>query len=325
MLRAAIYGLGRWGNRLAESVQQSEKIRFVKGISRDPARHREFSQKTGIRIVSSYGRVLNDPEIDAVVLATPHSLHHKQIVQAAKAGKHVFVEKPMTLTRKTAEKAVEACRAAGVTLGLGFNRRFAPSFLDMMRRIRAGEIGDVLHIEAQQSGPTGYRLKPGNWRATRAESPAGAMTARGIHTLDSMIHIAGVVSTVYAYSDRRKLPPEVEIDDTTSMLLKFANGVTGYLGTIFATGDFWRVHVFGSKGWLEMRGDTELIARGLDGDPNRVTLPAADKEQAELEAFAEAVAAKQPFMVPPEEAVNEIAVLEAIVKSAAKGKPVTVQ
>jgi predicted dehydrogenase len=195
----------------------------------------------------------------------------------------------------------------------------------MMRRIHAGDIGDVLHIEAQQSGPTGYRLKPGNWRATRTESPAGAMTARGIHTLDSMIHIAGVVSTVYAYSDRRKLPPEVEIDDTTSMLLKFANGVTGYLGTIFATGDFWRVHVFGSKGWLEMRGDTELIARGLEGDPNRVTLPAADKEQAELEAFADAVAGKQPFMVPPEEAVNEIAVLEAIVKSAAKGKPVTIQ
>jgi predicted dehydrogenase len=324
MLRAAIYGLGRWGNRLAEAVQRSEKIRFVKGISRDPARHREFSQKTGIRVVSSYGRVLKDPEIDAVILATPHSLHHKQIVQAAKAGKHVFVEKPMTLTRTTAEKAVEACRAAGVTLGLGFNRRFAPSFLEMMRRIHAGDIGDVLHIEAQQSGPTGYRLKPGNWRATRAESPAGAMTARGIHTLDSMIHIAGVVSTVYAYSDRRKLPPEVEIDDTTSMLLKFANGVTGYLGTIFATGDFWRVHVFGSKGWLEMRGDTELIARGLDGDPNRVTLSAADKERAELEAFADAVAAKQPFMVPPEEAVNEIAVLEAIVKSAAKGKPVTI-
>mgnify|MGYP001611784253 CR=1 FL=1 len=325
MLRAAIYGPGRWGNRLVESVQNSEKIRFVKGISRNPETHREFSQKTGIRIVSSYARVLKDPEIDAVVLATPHSLHHKQIVQAAKAGKHVFVEKPMTLTRKTAEKAVEACRAAGITLGLGFNRRYAPSFLEMMRRIRAGEIGDVLHVEAQQSGPSGYRLKAGNWRASRAESPAGGMTARGIHTLDSMIHIAGLVSTVYALSDRRKLPPEVEIDDTTSMLLRFANGVTGYLGTVFVTGDLWRVHVFGSKGWLEMRGDTELITCGLEGAPERITLPAVDKERAELEAFADAAAAKQPFMVPPEQAVNEIAVLEAIVASAAKGKPVKIQ
>ncbi|MBI4194739.1 MAG: Gfo/Idh/MocA family oxidoreductase [Betaproteobacteria bacterium] len=324
MIKAAIYGLGRWGNRLVESVRNSEKIRIVKGISRTPEGHREFSEKTGIRVVSSFGRVLKDPEIDAVVLATPHSLHHKQIMQAAAAGKHVFVEKPMTLTRKTAEKAIEACRAAGATLGLGFNRRYAPAFLEMMRRIRAGEIGDVLHIETQQSGPSGYRLKPGNWRASRVESPAGGMTARGIHTLDSMIHIAGPVSTVYAYSDRRKLSPEVEIDDTTSMLLRFANGVTGYLGTVFVTGDLWRVHVFGTNGWIEMRGDTDLIACGVEGAPERITLPAVDKERAELEAFAGAVAAKQPFMVPPEQAVNEIAVLEAIVKSAGRGKPVTI-
>lgn len=231
----------------------------------------------------------------------------------------------MTLTRKAAEKAVEACRAAGITLGLGFNRRYTPAFVEVMRRIHAGEIGDVLHLEGQHSGPTGYRLKAGNWRATRAEAPAGGMTARGIHTLDSMIHIAGLVSTVYAYSDRRKLPADVDMDDTTSMLLEFAGGVTGYLGTVFVTGELWRVHVFGSKGWLEMRGDNELIARRLEGAPERITLPAVDREQVTLEAFADAVAARKPFVVPPQEAVNGIAVLEAIVSSAAKGKPVKIQ
>src|SRR4029079_6227156 len=137
MLKAAIYGLGRWGNRLVDSVQGSEKIRFMKGISRDPSKYKEFSQKTGVKVVSSYGRVLKDPEIDAVVLAPPHSLHMKQIIQAPKAGKHVLVEKPMTLTRKTAEKAVAACKESGITLGLGFNRRYAPSFVEMMNRIRA--------------------------------------------------------------------------------------------------------------------------------------------------------------------------------------------
>jgi predicted dehydrogenase len=164
MLNAAIYGLGRWGNRLVESVQGSSKIRIVKGISRDPAKHKAFSEKTGVKVVSSYGRVLKDPEIGAVILATPHSLHLKQIAQAAKAGKHVFVEKPMTLTRKTAEKAVAAARAAGITLGIGLNRRHAPSFVEMMSRIRAGAIGDVLHVEAAHSGPTGYGLTPASWR-----------------------------------------------------------------------------------------------------------------------------------------------------------------
>ncbi len=325
MLKAAVYGLGRWGNRLVESVQGSGKIQFVKAISRDPASQKEFSQKTGIKVVSSYGRVLKDPEINAVVLTTPHSLHMKQIIQAAKAGKHVFVEKPMTLTRKTAEKAIEATRAAGVTLGIGLNRRYAPSFVEMMSRIRAGQIGDVLHVEAAHSGPTGYGLTPDTWRSTRAEAPGGGMTARGIHTLDSMIQIAGLVNSVYAFSDNRKLPAGVDMDDTTSMLLKFANGVTGYLSALFTTAELYRVHVFGSKGWLELRGDTDLTFRGLQGAPEKITLPAVDKERAELEAFADAVEAKKPFLVPPEEAINGVAVLEAIVVSAAKGKPITIK
>jgi predicted dehydrogenase len=325
MLNAAIFGLGRWGNRLVESVQGSSKIKIVKGISRDPARNKEFSEKTGIKVVSSYGRVLKDPEIGAVILATPHSLHVKQIAQAAKAGKHVFVEKPITLTRKTAEKAIEACRAAGITLGIGLNRRHAPSFVEMMYRIRSGKIGDVLHVEATHSGPTGYNLDPGSWRSTRAEAPAGGMTARGIHTLDAMIQIAGLATSVYAFSDKRKLPADVDMDDTTSMLLKFASGATGSLSTVFVTADLYRVHVFGSKGWIELRGDTELIMRGLQGQPERITLPAVDKEKAELEAFADAIEEKKNFVVPAEEAVNGVAVLEAIVASAAKGKAVAIK
>ena len=325
MLNAAIYGLGRWGNRLVDSVQGSAKLRFVKGISREPEKHKEFSQKTGVRVISSFGRVLNDPEIGAVVLATPHSLHMKQIIQAAKAGKHVFVEKPFTLTRKTAEKAVAACKAAGITLGVGFNRRYAPSYVEMMNRIRSGQIGDVLHIEATHSGPTGYGLKAGSWRAVRSETPGGGMTARGVHTLDAMIGIAGRVASVYAFSDKRKLPADIDIDDTTSMLLRFAGGATGSLSTVFMTGDLYAVRVFGSKGWLELRGDTDLAARGLEGQPEKVPLTAVDKERAELEAFADAVAEKKPFAVPEEDIVNGVAVLEAIEPSARKGKAIQIR
>ena len=324
MLNAAIHGLGNWGSKLVDSVRGSAKIKFVQGITRNPDRHREFAAKSDLILVSSYEEVLRNAKIDAVVLATPHSQHEAQIVQAAKAGKSVYVEKPITLTRASAQRAVDACRAAKVTLGLGFNRRYAPSFIEMMKRIRAGEIGDVLHIEGQHSGPTGYGLKEDSWRSTRTEAPAGGMTARGIHTLDSMIQVGGLVSTVYALSDRRKLASTIEMDDTTSMLLKFSGGVTGYLGSVFVTGDLYRVHVFGSKGWLEIRGDTELTFRGLQGAPQLIPLQPANKERAVLEAFADAVSAKQPFMVAPEQAVNGIAVLEAIVASAASGKPVSI-
>ena len=325
MINAAIIGLGWWGKNIVNAVQgKSDKIKFVCGITRDPAAHRASADKYGIALTSSYADVLRDPKVDAVLIATPHSLHCRHIVEAARAGKHVFTEKPITLTAATAQQAVDATRAAGVTLGLGFNRRYAPSFVEMKRRILAGEIGDLLHIEGQHSGPSGYRLNPGYWRSTRAESPAGGMAPRGIHTLDSMINLGGLVSEVYAHSNRRKHPEGIDMDDTTSMLLKFKNGITGYFATIFVTGELWRVHAFGHKGWIEMRGDTELITRGLDGNPQHMMLPVVDKERAELEAFADAVTAKQAYMVPPDQAVNGIAVIEAIVASEESGNPVKI-
>ncbi len=326
MLNVAIYGMGNWGSRLIASVQgKSEKIRFTRGITRDPAAHRASADRFGIALGSSYADALRDPAVDAVLIATPHSLHGRHICEAARAGKHVFAEKPITLTAASAQQAVAATRAAGVTLGLGFNRRYAPSFVEMKRRILAGEIGDLLHIEGHHSGPTGFGLKPGYWRSTRAESPAGGMTPRGIHTIDAMINLGGLVSEVYAHSERRKLQPPIDMDDTTSMLLKFGNGITGYFAVLFVTGELYRVHAFGTRGWLELRGDTELVARGLQGDPTLITLPAVDKERAELEAFADAVAAGQPYLVPPEQAVNGIAVIEAVVASAESGKPVHIQ
>ncbi len=326
MLNVAIYGMGNWGSRLIESVQgKSDKIKFVCGITRDPAAHRASAEQYGIALTSSYADVLRDPKVDAVLIATPHSMHCRHIVEAAHAGKHVFAEKPITLTAATARQAVDATRAAGVTLGLGFNRRYAPAFVEMKRRLLAGEIGDMLHIEGQHSGPSGFKLKPNYWRSTRAESPAGGMAPRGIHTLDSMINLGGLVSEVYAHSARRTLQAPIDMDDTTSMLLKFKSGITGYFATIFVTGELWRVHAFGTKGWIEMRGDTELVTRGLDGNPERMVLPVVDKERAELEAFADAVAAKQPYMVPPDQAVNGIAVIEAIVASEVSGSPVQIK
>jgi predicted dehydrogenase len=323
MLNAALYGTGRWAQRLIESVQgPSDKIRFSHVITRDAERNKAFADRHGVRLTESYEQVLADQDVHAVVLATPHTQHHAQILAAARAGKHVFVEKPMTLTRASAQEAVDACRAAGVTMGLGFNRRFAPAFLELRKRLQAGEIGHLLHIETQHSGPSGFQLAPDNWRASRKESPAGALTPRGVHALDAMIALAGPIQTVFGFADRHAL--QVDIDDTTSCMVRFASGITGYLGTIHATGEFWRVHVFGTKGWLEMRGDADLTLGLIGAKPEKIALAPVDKERAELEAFADAVKARQPFMVPPEEAVNGVAVIEAIVASASSGQAVQI-
>jgi predicted dehydrogenase len=323
MLRAAICGAGHWGTRLIESVQgKSNKIGFVAAVTRNPADKRALAERFGLTLTARFTDVLADRAIDAVILATPHSQHAGEIIAAAKAGKHVFCEKPFTLTRGDAQAAIAACQAASITLHVGFNRRYAPAYVDMTRLIMAGDIGVLRHIEGQFSGPPSYQTEPGNWRSNQIESPGGAMTARGDHVLDSMVHIAGPAATVFAFSERQQ--HTIDVDDTTACLMRFANGVTGTLGTLHATSAFYRIHVFGSKGALEMRGETELLACDLAGNIQRITYDAVDKERAELEAFADAVANGVKFVIAPEEIVNTVAVAEAVAASARSGKAVTI-
>jgi predicted dehydrogenase len=327
MLRTAICGAGHWGTRLIESVQgrsakKSTKISFVAAVTRDPAALKPFAERHGLALSSDYAAVLADPTIDAVVLATPHSQHAAEIAAAAQAGKHVFVEKPFTLTRASAEAAITACEKAGITLHVGFNRRYAPAYADMTRRIAAGEIGRVRHIEGQFSGPSSYQTEPDNWRSNQFESPGGAMTARGVHVVDSMVNIAGPVASVFAFSAR--LQHKIDVDDTTACLFRFADGATGTLGTLHATSPLYRIHAFGSKGALEMRGETELNIFDLNGPTERRTYQPIDKERAELEAFADAVAGDVKFAIAPDEIVNVVAATEAIAASARSGKAVTI-
>src|SRR4051812_11588287 len=138
MLRAAQIGLGWWGKTLVESVQgTSEAIQFVAAASRTQTDdHKAFCAQHGLTFHQTYAQALADPQVDAVVLATPHSLHSPQVIAAAAAKKHVFCEKPFALTKADAQAAVDATTTAGVTLGLGYNRRFHPEMTRLRDQIR---------------------------------------------------------------------------------------------------------------------------------------------------------------------------------------------
>jgi predicted dehydrogenase len=324
MLHAAIFGAGHWGTRLIESVQvKSNKLTFVAAATRDVAGKRDLAARFDLSLTTRYEDILSDPSIDAVVLATPHSQHAEQIVSAARAGKHVFVEKPFTLTRADAERAITACRAARITLQVGFNRRYAPAYVEMENRIAAGAIGTLRHLEGHFSGPPSYQTEPGNWRSNQIESPGGAMTARGVHVLDSMLHLAGRIDTVFAFSE--KLQHTIDVDDTTACALHFASGATGLLATLHAASPFYRIHAFGSAGALEMRGETELLLSDLDARVQRLDYAALDKERAVLEAFADAVTQGIPFVISPKEIVNGVAATEAVAESAQTRRPIRIE
>lgn len=318
MLNVGVYGLGGWGKRLVTSVQgKSEKIRVVACAARTRASVEQFARDNGIDIVEDYAALLKDSRVQGVILATPHTLHPVHVQQAARAGKHVFVEKPLALNAAAAAEAVRVCREQGVKLGVGFNRRFRPAMQELRRLATSGSLGRLLHLEGQFSGAPGSRT-PGSWRVSRAENPGGSMTARGAHVADAMISIAGPVSELLAESSRNVTT--AEHDDRTSMLFRFASGVTGYLATLSAGPDFWRVHVFGEKGWAEVRDEHLLTVCAEQGAKPVVTeYPATDTLKAELEAFADAAAGGAPHPVTSEDAVNSSAILGAIEKSAASG------
>jgi len=323
MLRKAIFGAGHWGRRLIELVHgKSGKIRFVAAVTRDPAGQRALADRFGLALTDRYADVLADSAIDAVVLATPHSQHAAEIAAAARAGKHVFVEKPFTLTRADAERAIAACRAAGITLHVGFNRRYAPAYVEMTRRITAGAIGALRHAEGNFSGPASYQTEPGNWRSNQVESPGGGMTARGVHVLDSMVNLFGPVATAFAFSER--LQHTIDVDDTTACLLRFVGGATGMLAALHAASALYRIYVFGAAGALEIRGDCELNVFDLNGLTERKSYDAVDKERAELEAFADAAARGVKFVIAPELIVNVVAATDAIAASARSGKAVAI-
>jgi predicted dehydrogenase len=326
MLNAAIIGVGRWGQGLVSSVQgKSDDIRFVAGVTRTKSKAEAYCKENDIDLRDSYDQIISDPDIDAVVLATPHTFHEEQIIAAAKAGKHVFTEKPFCLGADAAARAVAACGDAGVTVAVGHNRRFMANTEAMKAMIEAGELGTLLHIDGNQSTDLG--MAAGAWRDSRSESPLGGMTSLGIHALDCMIHMGGRIAEIDCYSTRRAIG--FDIDDTTAALVRFEDGMTGTLVTLASTARIFHLRVCGSKGWAEIRdnrhltvctnaGEAETSDFGGDAYPHPGSLAA------ELNEFARAAAGKTTYRVTPEEMIHGIEVLDAMEKSVETGGRVNV-
>jgi predicted dehydrogenase len=318
MLKAAIVGMGRWGRVLVDSVQGKDAapIRFVAGCTGTPEKARDYAAGKGIRLLASYEAVLADPEVEAVVLATPHGQHAAQVIAAARAGKHVFVEKPFTLAKADAEAAVAACRAAGRVMALGHNRRFLPATAVMKQMLADGTLGTLLHVEGNFSGSGARNYKPGMWRADRAESPLGGMGGSGIHMVDMIIHLAGRVREVTVQSHAQV---SRTIDDTTAMLARLESGATVGFTTLAMTAPFWRVGLFGTDGILVQQGLEQLTWTPAEGEGWARTFPKTDMEAAELAAFAAACTGGAPYPLPAEEAIHGVAVFEAMIGAAASG------
>lgn len=330
MIRAAIVGLGWWGQNLVNSVRQSAAMRFTLAHTRTQPTAAAFCEAAGLTWVDSLDRILADPAIDAVVFATPHTQHTEQVIRAAAAGKHVFVEKPFALSVADAKRAMQAADGAGIVLGVGFNRRFHPSMIRLRDAIRSGRLGTPVTISAEQTALHGLALAASAWRAQPHEAPGGAMTAIGVHLVDGMIDLFGPIREVFAAVSRRAAP---HADDTTDILLRFANGASGHVFCSTAATPHYRMAAYGTGGFAEILGHpmntfrlvpAETGASLTAATPEIVETPGFNMLTAELETFAACIQHHRPFPTPADQVLHGVAVFEAVLRSAGTNQPVAV-
>src|SRR5439155_13430859 len=238
MIKGAIVGLGRWGRSLVEASRGHERLKIVRAVEPDLTAAQNFCDQHRLALTDDLNAVLADPAIDAVLLATPHSLHPAQVIACAAARKQVFCEKPLALRHADAARMFEACRKAGVILAVGHNRRFWPSLRALRDIVAAGELGEILHVEGHNSNENSQKITAG-WRLSPEESPGGGLTGAGLHVLDAFVSMLGPVRCISAQLHSREPgPPPL---DTAMLMMDFASGVTGTLATIRATPFYWRV------------------------------------------------------------------------------------
>lgn len=319
-VKVASIGLGWWGGTLAEKAKAAG-LQIVSVFARDQERREEFAATHGTRPASSLDDLLSDSMVEAVMIATPHSTHADLIVEAASAGKHVFVDKPMTLTVAEAKRAIKGAEEAGVVLQVGHNRRRQPANRRLKGMVDAGELGMVHYAEANLSNPRGLNPRTG-WRGDPAESPAGGMTGLGVHMADNLNYLLGPASKVAAFS--KQVIHVSNLDDATVASLEFSTGPVAFIGTSMVIPDIGRTALWGTEaaGWNEMDGERFYLQRVGERERTEQPVDVLDTVKDELEEFAVNVRTGATPETGGQEGLEAVAILEGIVESAATGRVV---
>jgi predicted dehydrogenase len=323
-VQIGIVGYGWWGKIMAKQIATSKRLKLIAIVEVDEKLRQEMSLDPSlneVQVLSSFEAFLEITQLEAVILCTPHLQHADQIVSAAQSGKHVFCEKPLCLTFSDAQRAIQSCVQHNRVLGIGHERRFEPSVIDLRKEIESGIFGTILQIEANFSQDKFFALPKDNWRLSNQHAPVGPLTATGIHLVDLAIAVLGPAESVWARLATRG--SYFENGDTLGIMLAFPNGANALISAMLATPFEGRFAVYGSKGWFEIRDRKHPespagwdIKRVMQGQEPVTTF--ADQSPtvlANLEAFAMAIRGEKDYPVTHQEMLANVAALEAIMKS----------
>jgi predicted dehydrogenase len=333
----AIVGSGMVARYHAQGIAQTPGARLVGVCVSSPERAAQAEAAFGAPATSDYAAILSNPEVGAVCICTPSGLHAAQTIAAARAGKHILVEKPLALTLADADAMIGAAREAGVLLAVALQRRTDPAFAAVRAAIEAGELGRLAlgGVTVPYVRPQSY-YDQAAWRGTWALDGGGALMNQGVHLVDLLLWFMGDVAEVSARFDTRGRA--IEVEDCVTAALRFTSGALGTLAatTLAAPGFPHRVEVYGERGGVQIEGETIARWATLDGgaraegaaaDAGAGASPTEISAVGHTRLIADLVAAVREGrapLVPGEEGRRSLAAVLAVYESARAGRPVTI-
>jgi predicted dehydrogenase len=333
-VNVAIVGLGRWARTLTRAVQHSRNLRIVSayGISAEErkAYKAELADEYGIRVYDDMQSMLGDPEVQGAILTVPNEQHWPCAEAVAKAGKHVYTEKPIATTLEDGLRIAGLQERYGVTCTVGHSARLMAGIRQIKAAIDAGELGRVTFMEANFSNFRGLSFTPDMWRWYKDKAPGGVLSLLGIHQFDVLYYLGGEMLEVTSMSSRLS-PTGMETDDQSMTLVRFGDGKLGYVGACWTSPGVFRVRVFGQKGLMHYEIDfdtwdtpehlhetaTLFIQRGKDGYGNREDLKVqpSDMFREELDLFAETVRTGKASELSAENGLVSLSAVYAALRS----------
>jgi len=341
-IRFGIIGAGVAGRYHAQAIAQTPGARLIAVCAGHPERAAALASTFNARVEPDVAALLACDDIDAVCICTPSGQHAEQGIAAAKAGKHVLVEKPLAITLADADALIDACRTAGVYLGVALQRRTDPDFCAAREAIAAGALGrPILGVITIPYLRTQKYYDSAAWRGTWTLDGGGALMNQGIHLVDLLIWLMGD-EVVEVQARTATLAHTIEVEDCASATLRFAGGALGAIAatTAAAPGFPHRVEVYGTQGGIQIEGET-IVRWETTGHPPPASLhitSGSGRQEAGAGAhptgisaightrimgdFVAAIRERRQPLVPGSEARRALAVVLAIYESAREGRPV---
>lgn len=323
-VRVASLGIGWWSNVLADAVQRTNALEIVACFTRDEDKRGAFADKYGCRAAGSYEDILIDEGVDEIINTTPNNFHLETTRQAAEAGKHVFLDKPIANSTAEGAEITKACRDAGVKLSIGFQRRREAHFRWVHEKIKAGDFGQLVQAEANISRDRLGQFEDGHWRYTAEGMPGGVMLQIGPHYVDVLEMLIGSIVSVSGMLSQLVLPGDNP--DVAGLVMRHENDAISTLNAGYASaGEHYAMNIYGKKAsaLYSLHTGMYYLEQG-ENEPRYVPFEKNDTLAEQMEEFANCIRNDTKPEVGGEWATRSLAVIRAGVKSAREGRVVEI-